>query len=111
MRRTKPTKRNASAGVLAFLLGFGLLALGFGSHSLYRYSEALRSESWPSTPASMTDWDVVVAKFRRGDRYTVRCNYRYQVDEIEYTGTKLRIAPGGNSLGREPEYANWLKER
>lgn len=86
-----------------FMVIFGLpfFAVGFyfliaTAHSIY---DVIRMASWPQTQGTLTSANARSSSSADSTTYYVAAQYRYRVEGVEYTGSRVAIHGGSDNVG------------
>ncbi|MCC9626808.1 DUF3592 domain-containing protein [Blastopirellula sp. JC732] len=84
-----------------FISIFYIVGFAFLGGTIWIAWHSLRAGNWPTTPATITDLDIISqSDGEGGDSYEVKVAYTYEVLGKQYEGSRLAYGYGGSS-GRE----------
>lgn len=82
-------------GLPFFCVGAGVLLFSI-MPTLY---DAARMASWPETPATLLQAQLVTSHSNKSTTYRVEAEYRYNIDGRDYHGSRVAIGAGGDNVG------------
>lgn len=93
-------KRTRSWFFVIFGLPFfvvGCYFLNTTAHSLY---DVMRMATWSQTQGELTSANLSSSTSSKTTTYRATAQYRYRVDDVEYTGNRVAIHNGGDNVGQ-----------
>jgi len=86
---------------LFVVFGFPFFAVGIyffftTAHAVY---DVIRMASWPQTQGTLTSANLRSSTSDNTTTYQAVAQYRYRVDGVEYTGSRVAIHGGGDNIG------------
>jgi hypothetical protein len=106
-KKAGPVARIVAAPfVVVLVLMLIAAAVGFpamGIYMTYRTGALLvnwqRATSWVETPATIVDLDLDVSHGDESTTYCVACRYTYEFNGVTYTGDRVGLSSGSDSIG------------